>query len=85
VARFKPNCPIIGCTMSDRVANQINLMWGVTPLLLDRAETADALIANAVKEAQRAGLVREGDKVVITAGVPLGITGMTNMIRVVEV
>lgn len=85
VARFKPNCPIIGCTMSDRVANQINLMWGVTPLLLNKAETADALFADAVKEAKRAGLVREGDKVVITAGVPLGITGMTNMIRVVEV
>lgn len=84
VARFKPNCPIIGCTTSGRVANQMNLMWGVTPLLLEKSETADELFANAVKKALAAGLVNKGDKVVITAGVPLGIAGMTNMIRVVE-
>lgn len=62
----------------------MNLIWGVTPLLLEKSETADELFANAVKKALAAGLVNKGDKVVITAGVPLGIAGMTNMIRVVE-
>lgn len=85
VARFKPGCPVIGCTMSDRVANQISLLWGVLPLLLEKADTADELFDIAVKEAEKSGLVKKGDRVVITAGVPLGISGKTNMIKVVEV
>ncbi len=85
ISRYKPGCPIIGCTMQDRVAKQLNLLWGVSPLLLKKEETADALFLDAVLEAKRAGFIKEGDTVVITAGVPLGITGNTNMIRVVEV
>ena len=85
IARFKPNCPIVSCTMSERVAKQLNLLWGVTPLLIKEEETTEALFAAAVDEAKKAGLIKEGDKVVITAGVPMGVTGNTNMIRVVEV
>ena len=85
IARFKPDCPIVSCTMSERVAKQLNLLWGVTPLLIKREETTEALFADAVEEAKKAGLIKEGDKVVITAGVPMGVTGNTNMIRVVEV
>ncbi len=85
VSRFKPGCPIVGCTMSDRVAKQLNLLWGVTPLVIKKEETTEVLFADAVAEAKRAGLVKEGDRVVITAGVPMGVTGNTNMIRVVEV
>ncbi len=85
VSRFKPSCPIVSCTMSDRVAKQLNLLWGVTPLLIKKEETMEALFADAVEETKKAGLVRTGDKVVITAGVPMGVTGNTNMIRVVEV
>lgn len=85
VSRFKPGCPIIGCTMSDRVAKQLNLLWGVTPLVIQEEETTDELFADAVEEALKTKLVKYGDKVVITAGVPMGITGNTNMIRVVEV
>ncbi len=85
ISRYKPGCPIIGCTMEERVAKQLNLLWGVSPVLLKKEETADELFADAVLEAKKAGFVKEGDTVVITAGVPLGITGNTNMIRVVEV
>lgn len=85
VSRFKPSCPIISCTMADRVAKQMNLLWGVTPLLIKKEETTEALFADAVEEAKKVGLVKDGDRVVITAGVPMGITGNTNMIRVVEV
>lgn len=85
IARFKPDCPIVSCTMSERVAKQLNLLWGVTPLLIRKEETTEALFADAVEEAKKAGLIKEGDKVVITAGVPMGVTGNTNMIRVVEV
>lgn len=85
VARFKPGCPIIGCTLSERVAKQLNLLWGVTPLLIPKEETTEELFADAVEEAKKAGLIKKGDRVVITAGVPMGVTGNTNMIRVVEV
>lgn len=85
ISRFKPDCPIIGCTTSERVYSQLNLLWGVSPLYLKREETTEELFADAVAEAQKAGYVKKGDIVVITAGVPLGIAGKTNMIRVVEV
>ena len=85
ISRFKPGCPIIGCAMSERVCAQLNLLWGVKPILLKKEETAEELFADAVQEAKKAGHIKEGDTVVITAGVPLGVAGKTNMIRVVEV
>ena len=85
IARFKPGCPIIGCAMNERVSRQLNLLWGVTPLCIGMENDAEELFEDAVQEAQKAGYVKSGDVVVITAGVPLGIAGKTNMIRVVEV
>ena len=85
VARFKPNCPIIACTTSRLVWRQMNLQWGVTPLLIAEENTAEDLFREAVKAAENAGLIKKGDKVVLTAGMPLGIPGRTNMLRVVEV
>lgn len=85
IAQFKPDCPIIGCGMSERVCAQMNLLWGVNPILLKKEEDAEELFEDAVEEAKNAGYVKSGDTVVITAGVPLGIAGKTNMIRVVEV
>ena len=85
ISRYKPSCPIIGCAMTDRVARQLNLSWGVTPLYLKMESSTEELFADAVAQAKDAGYVKEGDIVVITAGVPLGIAGKTNMIRVVEV
>ncbi len=85
ISRYKPACPIIGCTMDDRVSRQLNLLWGVTPLHLKKEETTEELFDDAVKRAEQEGYVKKGDIVVITAGVPLGIAGKTNMIRVYEV
>lgn len=85
ISRFKPQSPIIGCTVREKVCRQLNLLWGVSPLLLRQEDTAEDLFADAVAEAKKAGYVKEGDIVVITAGVPLGKTGTTNMIHVVEV
>lgn len=85
ISRFKPGCPIIGCTMDEKVCRQLNLLWGLNPLVIKKEDTTEELFANAVKEAKKAGYVKTGDIVVITAGVPLGIAGKTNMIRVVEV
>ncbi len=85
ISRYKPSCPIIGCAMDDRVARKLNLLWGVTPMYLKKEDSAEELFEDAVEMAKEAGYVKEGDIVVITAGVPLGIAGKTNMIRVVEV
>lgn len=85
IARFKPGCPVIGCTVNERVCKQLNLLWGVSPLLLRQESSTDELFAHAVAEAEKAGYVKSGDVVVITAGVPLGVAGTTNMIHVVEV
>lgn len=84
VSRFKPQCPVIGCTVNERVSRQLNLLWGVSPLCIEREDSTEELFARAVAEAMKAGYVKKGDRVVITAGVPLGTAGTTNMIHVVE-
>ncbi len=85
ISRFKPESPIIGCTVREKVCRQLNLLWGVKPLMLAQKDSAEELFADAVSEATKAGYVKSGDIVVITAGVPLGIAGTTNMIHVVTV
>lgn len=85
ISRFKPKCPIIGCAINERVCMQLNLLWGVSPLMTQEEDTTEKLFAAAVAEAKKAGYVKAGDTVVITAGVPLRVAGMTNMIHVVEV
>lgn len=85
ISRYKPGCPIIGCTVNQRVWRQLNVLWGVTPLRIEEQETTNALFDKAVATAKEHGLVEKGDTVVLTAGVPLGVSGRTNMIRVVEV
>ncbi len=82
ISRYRPNCTIIGCCMDDYVCRQLNLYWGVEPLLLEREDNAETLFNRAVEAAEHAGLVMRGDLTVLTAGVPLGITGTTNLIKV---
>lgn len=85
LANYKPDCQIVACTISDRVCRQMNLLWGVTPLLLKKAESEDELFRSAIEETKKAGYIKAGDLVVVTAGLPLGVSGNTNMIKVVEV
>lgn len=85
ISRYKPSCPIIGCSVNPRVCRQINLNWGVKPVLVMKQETEDDLFDEAVRAALKTGIIKKGDKVVLTAGLPLGVAGKTNMIRVVEV
>ena len=85
ISRFKPGCPIIGCTVKRQVWRQLNLQWGVLPLLIQEETTAEDLFREAVDAAIEAGYIEKGDRVIITAGMPLGISGKTNQLRVVEV
>lgn len=85
VSMYKPNCQIIACTTNPTVCRQMNLMFGVLPLHIRQEDTADELFKEAISSAKNAGYLKSGDKVVLTAGVPLGIPGRTNMIRVEEI
>lgn len=82
VSKFRPASPIICCTTSERVYHQMNLCWGVLPLVIDEKKTTDELFDSAIDAAVDAGLLQSGDLAVITAGVPLGISGTTNMMKV---
>ncbi len=85
IARYKPACPIISCATSRLVWRQMNLQWGVLPLLIAEESIAEDLFREAVAAAVDAGYVKKGDCVVLTAGIPLGVSGNTNMLRVVEI
>lgn len=82
ISRYRPACPIIGCSMYSNVCRQLNLSWGVTPILLKQESDTFTLFDNAVNEVRRKGLAKIGDIVVITSGIPLGISGTTNMLKV---
>ena len=85
LAKYRPECPVIACTVSQTVACQMNLLFGVIPVLIPQEDNADMLFDAALHEAKKLGLVSEGDTVILTAGLPLGVSGNTNMIRVMEV
>lgn len=85
ISKYQPGCMVIGCAVDEMVYRQMSLMFGVRPLLIEKEDDTEKLFNAAVKASVNAGLIGNGDKVVITAGVPLGIAGKTNMIRVVEV
>ena len=82
LSKFRPNRPIISCTTSERTWRQLNLSWGVVPLMSKEMTTTDELFQHAVDCATAAGLLETGDLVVITAGVPVGISGTTNLLKV---
>ena len=85
LSRFKPTCPIVACSTESRVAYQTNLLFDTIPLVIKQEEDAEALFESAIHQAELAGIIRHGSKVVLTAGLPLGVSGKTNMIRVEEV
>ena len=82
ISRYRPNSPIIGCTPSEHTYRQMSLSWGVIPLMIKEETSTDVLFANAMKRAEKEGYLKEGELAVITAGVPLGMSGTTNLIRV---
>lgn len=82
IARFKPACTIAALTMTERVGRQLALTWGVHPCLCGSVDSADRLFSLAVECGRREGAVDPSDTVVITAGLPIGQSGSTNLIKV---
>lgn len=82
ISDYRPESLIIGCTTSPRVCRQMNLSWGIVPVMCEVKNNTDELFNHAVEVSLRNDLIKEGDTVVITAGVPLGQAGTTNMLKV---
>lgn len=82
VSKYRSQCPIVAVTPDERVAGKLLLIWGVYPLLSPESKSTDVLIETAVETALKAEFIKNGDLVVITAGVPTGIAGTTNLVKV---
>ena len=82
VSKYRPSCPIIGGSPNEYVCRQLNLSWGVIPVKLENQEKTDDLFDHAVDSVMKKGFLKQGDLTVITAGLPLGVPGTTNLIKV---
>ena len=85
ISKYRSNCPIIGCTTDPIVLRQLNMSWGVSPVLVEEKTITDELFEHALQMAKKANYVKGGDLTVITAGVPLGVHGTTNLLKVSKV
>ena len=81
ISRFRPGCAIAALTTEERVRRQLAISWGVAPYLVGNVDSTDRLFSLSVDAARKEGLVQPGDTVVITAGVPIGRSGSTNLIK----
>ena len=82
ISRYRPACDIIGGSTSEKVCRQINMSWGVTPVLIEEKNEVFELFDHAIAVAKEKKVLKSGDIAVITSGVPIGTSGTTNMIKV---
>jgi pyruvate kinase len=82
VSKYKPRAPIVAVSSRQDIARQLTLTWGVTAVVCPPVSSTDEMFTNAIQAAMKEGLVKNGDLVVITAGVPVGVAGTTNLLRV---
>lgn len=81
ISRFRPACPIVAFTTTERARRQLAISWGVRPLLAGYVDSTDRLFSMCVQSALKEGAVESGQMVVITAGIPIGLAGSTNLIK----
>lgn len=82
ISKFRPYTPIVGATTEPQVYRQLVLSWGVIPVMCEEKKNTDALFNHAVEVSEKHGILDKGDLAVITAGIPLGMSGTTNMLKV---
>jgi len=81
-SKYRPRVPIIAITFSKPVLRRLTLVWGVYPVISEKADSTDELLDIAVNKGLETKLFERGSKVIITAGVPVGVSGTTNMLKV---
>ena len=82
ISRYRPFCPVIACTPKEQTYRQLSLSWGIIPLLIEEKEALDELFEEAIEAVVKASHVSDGDVIVLTAGVPIGTSGTTNLLKV---
>ena len=82
LSKYRPQQPIIACVMREQVQRQLSLSWGITPLMMSLAHSTDELIEMSTALARENGYLHNGELAVVTAGVPVGVSGTTNMIKI---
>lgn len=82
VAKFRPKAPIIASCTNEKVRRKINLVWGVFSIIADEANNTDEIFHNSVELAKKEGYIKPGDLIIFTAGVPVGVAGATNLMKV---
>ena len=82
LSKYRPAQPIIACVMSEQVQRQLAISWGITPLMMALAHSTDELIEMSTSLAKENGYLHDGELAVVTAGVPVGVSGTTNMIKI---
>ena len=82
LSKYRPSQPIIACVMNEQVQRQLSLSWGITPLMMPLAHSTDELIEMSTALAKENGYLHNGELAVVTAGVPVGVSGTTNMIKI---
>ena len=82
LSKYRPQQPIIACVMREQVQRQLSLSWGITPLMMSLAHSTDELIEMSTALAEKNGYLHNGELTVVTAGVPVGVSGTTNMIKI---
>lgn len=82
VSKFRPKAPIIAATISEIVMRRLSVVWGVYPVLSAESNSTDEVIDLSIHSALEKDLIEQGDLIVITAGIPVGVSGTTNLIKV---
>ena len=82
LSKYRPQQPIIACVMREQVQRQLSLSWGITPLMMSLAHSTNELIEMSTALAKENGYLHNGELAVVTAGVPVGVSGTTNMIKI---
>ncbi|WP_421380434.1 pyruvate kinase [Bacillus salacetis] len=82
ISKYRPKAPIIAVTANDSVSRKLALAWGVYPQMGRKVETTDEMLEMAVEESVNSGLITHGDRIIITAGVPIGESGTTNLMKI---
>ena len=82
LSKYRPAQPIIACVMNEQVQRQLAISWGITPLMMALAHSTDELIEMSTSLAKENGYLHDGELAVVTAGVPVGVSGTTNMIKI---
>ncbi len=85
VSKFRPHCPILALTHDEQTQRRLTLRWGATPVVVGELKTVEDFFAVGEEQARKSGAVGPGDLVVLVAGVPIGVPGGTNLLRVMKI